>query len=376
MEETGVPVLPFRTEDVPLNKALRYYIGSVHWLDAVSSPLEGHLQRLVEHVKARLPAPAEPVRDQAKNFEPAVGEITAKPEDIRPPVEIQPEKPNAPDESTSEATATPPLAEKQPRTAAKDDAPQPPRKIPPISRKGSCAIIVVIGVFTIVSIIFLSLIVSEKPAPNWNRYPSTPTPSSPSPAVTPAPMPVSKSLAGTIWDWKDSRGNTYTYEYQQGGTLRATNTKTNAVSTGSWSQSGNQATVTFSGTYKEIGTISGTQMNGQGDGWTWSATENTQRETNEKLFSELFGSTILGTTWKGSDADDGKDRIYKFQANNRVQMIVDGTTYEGTWTQSGSSIVMKINGYSRQADIKGDVMEGLVTLSSGKTTKWSAKKQS
>jgi|GEM_PF-5510900 len=54
MEEVAVPVLPFRTEDIPLNKSLRYYIGSVHWLDAVTTPMEPHLQRLVEHVRAGL----------------------------------------------------------------------------------------------------------------------------------------------------------------------------------------------------------------------------------------------------------------------------------------------------------------------------------
>jgi formylglycine-generating enzyme required for sulfatase activity len=55
LEEVGVPVLPFRIEDIPLNKALQYYVGSVHWLDAVTPPLETHLQRLVEHVRERLP---------------------------------------------------------------------------------------------------------------------------------------------------------------------------------------------------------------------------------------------------------------------------------------------------------------------------------
>jgi hypothetical protein len=60
MEEVGVPVLPFRVEDIPLSKALKYYIGSVHWLDAITRPLETHLQRLVEHIHARLPRPAKP----------------------------------------------------------------------------------------------------------------------------------------------------------------------------------------------------------------------------------------------------------------------------------------------------------------------------
>jgi hypothetical protein len=58
MDDASVPVLPFRVEDVPLNKALRYYIGAVHWLDAVTPPLEGHLNNLVQHVEARLPRTA------------------------------------------------------------------------------------------------------------------------------------------------------------------------------------------------------------------------------------------------------------------------------------------------------------------------------
>ena len=69
LEEVSVPVLPFRVEDVPLNKALRYYIGSVHWLDAITPPLEPHLRLLVDHVKARLPKPAaaDPVSEEASS---------------------------------------------------------------------------------------------------------------------------------------------------------------------------------------------------------------------------------------------------------------------------------------------------------------------
>ena len=42
--------MPFRIEDVGLSKKMRYFIGTPHWLDAVLSPLEPHLQRLVEAV--------------------------------------------------------------------------------------------------------------------------------------------------------------------------------------------------------------------------------------------------------------------------------------------------------------------------------------
>jgi formylglycine-generating enzyme required for sulfatase activity len=48
------PVIPFRVEDVNPEKSLAYYMGSVHWLDAFTPPLEQHLQRLVTSVKAIL----------------------------------------------------------------------------------------------------------------------------------------------------------------------------------------------------------------------------------------------------------------------------------------------------------------------------------
>ena len=42
----GVAILPFRVEDVVLDKSLEYFIGNVHWLDAFSPPLEAHLKSL------------------------------------------------------------------------------------------------------------------------------------------------------------------------------------------------------------------------------------------------------------------------------------------------------------------------------------------
>lgn len=56
----GVAILPFRTEDILPDKALEYFIGNVHWLDALTTPLEAHLKNLAETVKmllARMPAP-------------------------------------------------------------------------------------------------------------------------------------------------------------------------------------------------------------------------------------------------------------------------------------------------------------------------------
>jgi hypothetical protein len=50
------PVVPFRIENVAPEKSLRYYMSSVHWLDALTPPVEQHLQQLASAVRALLNA--------------------------------------------------------------------------------------------------------------------------------------------------------------------------------------------------------------------------------------------------------------------------------------------------------------------------------
>lgn len=45
--EAGRPIIPFRIEDVEIAEDLYYCIGSRHWLDALTPPLDRHLPRLV-----------------------------------------------------------------------------------------------------------------------------------------------------------------------------------------------------------------------------------------------------------------------------------------------------------------------------------------
>ena len=42
----NVPIIPFRIEDVPMSKALEYYLSTAHWLDAYTPPLSKHLKFL------------------------------------------------------------------------------------------------------------------------------------------------------------------------------------------------------------------------------------------------------------------------------------------------------------------------------------------
>jgi hypothetical protein len=46
--DAHVPIVPFRTTSEQPSRSLEYYIGGTHWLDALSGPIERHLERVVE----------------------------------------------------------------------------------------------------------------------------------------------------------------------------------------------------------------------------------------------------------------------------------------------------------------------------------------
>jgi TIR domain/Protein kinase domain len=49
-----VPIVPIRIEQAPMAKAVQYFVGSHHWLDAFDGPIERHLDRLVSSIRALL----------------------------------------------------------------------------------------------------------------------------------------------------------------------------------------------------------------------------------------------------------------------------------------------------------------------------------
>lgn len=55
----GLTIIPLRIEEIAPTKAMEYYLGSIHWLDALTPPLARHLGVLVEQVKANLQVEAE-----------------------------------------------------------------------------------------------------------------------------------------------------------------------------------------------------------------------------------------------------------------------------------------------------------------------------
>jgi hypothetical protein len=54
----GVTIIPIRIEEVEPTQSMEYFLGAIHWLDALTPPLERHLQHLAETIKAMLAAKA------------------------------------------------------------------------------------------------------------------------------------------------------------------------------------------------------------------------------------------------------------------------------------------------------------------------------
>lgn len=46
----GITILPFRLEDIKPSGSMKYYLGSLHWLDAITPPLEQHIDELAEYI--------------------------------------------------------------------------------------------------------------------------------------------------------------------------------------------------------------------------------------------------------------------------------------------------------------------------------------
>ena len=76
----GVAILPLRVEDVLPGKSLEYFIGNVHWLDALTPPFEAHLKNLAGTIKivlARTEQGASPTLPQEERMPASRGIGTA-----------------------------------------------------------------------------------------------------------------------------------------------------------------------------------------------------------------------------------------------------------------------------------------------------------
>jgi len=91
----GVPLIPVRIEEVVPTESLAYFMSAVHWLDALTPPLEAHLQKLAESVKALLqltPGKAQPEPERRVEEQPRPAAPSAAPADTTTAADDKPAK--------------------------------------------------------------------------------------------------------------------------------------------------------------------------------------------------------------------------------------------------------------------------------------------
>ena len=137
----GVSIIPLRIEDVPLGKTLEYFISSEHWMDALSRPVEPHVERLNTAIRALLARPSKAVDTGVRIAREATG---AHPHPSPPP-------PPPPSASSVVAPPIRPAAPIIPPAAVPAPAAAKPARIRPFQLGVAAAVIlgilVALGVF-------------------------------------------------------------------------------------------------------------------------------------------------------------------------------------------------------------------------------------
>ena len=57
--DTGIPIIPFRVEEILPSDSISYFIASAHWLDALTPPLEEHIDNLIKTIRTLLGIPVQ-----------------------------------------------------------------------------------------------------------------------------------------------------------------------------------------------------------------------------------------------------------------------------------------------------------------------------
>jgi hypothetical protein len=153
--QRSLPIITFRIEDVTPSGSLSYELNSIHWLDALTKPLERHIDTLAATLKRVLnvetsPAPPTPVVPPAPNRSTATliaavaGAIIVtlgiswwilRPPAAEPPPQVlnspvgvpKPEPSTQPSSSPAAVAPTQPRREATPPVATATASPPPPR---------------------------------------------------------------------------------------------------------------------------------------------------------------------------------------------------------------------------------------------------------
>jgi phosphate transport system substrate-binding protein len=153
----GLPIIPLRIEQVPPNRSLAYFISTPHWLDALTPPLQPHLEELAATIPLLLNRTASPDSRRSSEVPPAsqsapslpIGRIDPANQPTRTPADTQ-----FPNVSSGISPAATVLA----RTKSR------PRLTGPVILAGSFLLLLLIG-FSALFVYFLVTYVLPRPMP-------------------------------------------------------------------------------------------------------------------------------------------------------------------------------------------------------------------
>ena len=140
----GKSVLPLRIEDVAPSGSLEFFIGAVHWLDALTPPLEQHLGRLANAIKILLPDTA--AQQAYDGVKPASATDPRQPDG--PATKAQPEPAVAPARQARETDAPAPAKPAklvQARPLRETSSPTPAGTAPTGWRRSSAMLVILAG---------------------------------------------------------------------------------------------------------------------------------------------------------------------------------------------------------------------------------------
>ena len=173
--DQGITIIPFRIQDVQPTPEMRYYFGRTHWLDALTPPLEKHIQTLSETIQAllsRQPQTAVASPEPAPAAEPS------------PAVTGQPE----PDKHV------PPAAAQKVKLAEPRMKPAKNKALVPALAGVSVLALLAVMYFTG----FFDRLVTKTPTPTEHVIGVTPTIATPSLTPTPTQTPTPTPLPGWV----------------------------------------------------------------------------------------------------------------------------------------------------------------------------------
>jgi hypothetical protein len=120
--DAGATVIPFRIEDIRPSGALRLRLSRLHWLDALTPPLDQHIDRLIEVAKRNLPAAGDAGAPPPAKEEPILQPL----ERIEQRVEEPPRPLQSADEGRVKKEASEPQEE---RLRSREERATPPRRL-------------------------------------------------------------------------------------------------------------------------------------------------------------------------------------------------------------------------------------------------------